>query len=68
MMGYFAMAVAALVIGFLLWKAFRPGDTVEPGPENNWKNADFASRERVGNWAEGSTHPKNDSGTGGILL
>ena len=45
-------ALALVVLGFTMLSRRRRRVS---GPENNWQNEDFMSREDVGSWAEGST-------------
>jgi hypothetical protein len=53
------LAASALVIGaFALILGNRRKRT---GPEMNWHNEDYLSRERDGTWAEGSTMESNSS-------
>ena len=58
----FAILVAILILVFVVWMMSRPTAGERSGPDNNWQNEDYLSREADGTWAEGSTHSKTEPG------
>jgi hypothetical protein len=50
--------LAALLLAFAMWGMIRGWRRHRPGPANNWRNEDHASREADGTWAEGSTYTR----------
>ena len=60
--------LAIVVLAFAVWAMLRGWRRHRPGPANNWRNEDHASREADGTWAEGSTYtpsrPRDGTGLG----
>jgi hypothetical protein len=61
------MNMLVVIIGFVFlafagWAIFMVNKSRRSGPENNWRNEDFMSREADGTWAEGSAHSKSRPG------
>lgn len=49
----------ALTLGLAVWAMMHSSRRERPGPDNNWENEDYLSREADGTWAEGSTYSKS---------
>jgi hypothetical protein len=51
--------LGTVIVGLALWAMMHGSRREKPGPANNWRNEDHASREADGTWAEGSTYSKS---------